>query len=116
MLIWDGYIFVIVFVVVLDVPVVDDGGVDVAFNVDTNVDADVNVIVVVSVKGWKVVTRKNEYKVGDLAVYYEIDSFLPIATKHLHNTSNYNIIIFIINLLFNNIRIQLHGLLQQFID
>lgn len=35
-------------------------------------------IEVATVKGWKVVIRKNEYKVGDLAVYYEIDSFLPI--------------------------------------
>ena len=35
-------------------------------------------IVVATVKGWKVVVKVNEYKVGDLAVYYEIDSFLPI--------------------------------------
>lgn len=27
-------------------------------------------------KGWKVVTQKDEFKVGDLAVYFEIDSFL----------------------------------------
>jgi len=32
-------------------------------------------IVVASVKGRKVVVKKDEYKVGDLAVYYEIDSF-----------------------------------------
>ena len=35
-------------------------------------------IVVAKVKGWNVVIKKDEYKVGDLAVYYEIDSFLPI--------------------------------------
>ena len=35
-------------------------------------------IVVASVKGWKVVVKKDEFKVGDFAVYYEIDSFLPI--------------------------------------
>ena len=29
-------------------------------------------IVVASVKGWKVVVKKDEFKVGDLAVYYEI--------------------------------------------
>jgi len=29
------------------------------------------------VGGWKVVTKKGEFKVGDLAVYFEIDSFLP---------------------------------------
>jgi len=35
-------------------------------------------IVVAKVKGWNVVIKKGEFKVGDLAVYYEIDSFLPI--------------------------------------
>jgi len=38
-------------------------------------------IMVASVKGWKVVVKVNEYKVGDLAVYYEIDSFLPIRPQ-----------------------------------
>ncbi len=36
---------------------------------------------VASVKGWKVVVKKDEYKVGDLAVYYEIDSFLPVRPQ-----------------------------------
>jgi RNA ligase (TIGR02306 family) len=36
---------------------------------------------VATVKGWKVVVKVNEYKVGDLAVYYEIDSFLPIRPQ-----------------------------------
>ena len=27
--------------------------------------------------GWKVVTKKGEYKPGDLAVYCEIDSWIP---------------------------------------
>jgi RNA ligase (TIGR02306 family) len=36
---------------------------------------------VASVKGWKVVVKVGEYKVGDLAVYYEIDSFLPIRPQ-----------------------------------
>ena len=40
-----------------------------------------DVIVVVSVKGWKVVAKKDDYKVGELAVYYEIDSFLPIRPQ-----------------------------------
>jgi RNA ligase (TIGR02306 family) len=31
------------------------------------------------VGGWNVVTRKGEYSVGDLAVYCEIDSFIPTA-------------------------------------
>ena len=30
-----------------------------------------------SVLGWKVVVKKGEYQVGDLAVYLEIDSVLP---------------------------------------
>jgi RNA ligase (TIGR02306 family) len=42
---------------------------------------DADAIVVATVKGWKVVVKKDEYKVGDLAVYYEIDSFLPIRPQ-----------------------------------
>ncbi|MDR1801068.1 MAG: 2'-5' RNA ligase [Lachnospiraceae bacterium] len=38
-------------------------------------------IEVVSVLGWKVVTKKNEFHVGDLCVYFEIDSFLPIDER-----------------------------------
>jgi RNA ligase (TIGR02306 family) len=38
-------------------------------------------IMVASVKGWKVVVKKGEFNVGDLAVYYEIDSFLPIRPQ-----------------------------------
>lgn len=33
------------------------------------------------VGGWKVVTRKGEYKPGDLAIYCEVDSFLPIKDE-----------------------------------
>src|SRR5690606_28178781 len=32
---------------------------------------------VATVDGWKVVVKKGEFKVGDIAVYFEIDSFLP---------------------------------------
>lgn len=35
-------------------------------------------IEVAVVDGWKVVTKKGEFKPGDLCVYFEIDSFLPI--------------------------------------
>lgn len=38
-------------------------------------------IEVATVKGWNVVVKKNEYKVGDLAIYYEIDSYLPIKPE-----------------------------------
>lgn len=34
-------------------------------------------IEVAVVDGWKVVTKKGEFKPGDLCVYFEIDSFLP---------------------------------------
>ena len=34
-------------------------------------------IEVATVGGWKVVTRKGEFKAGDLAVYCEIDSWIP---------------------------------------
>ena len=36
---------------------------------------------VVAVRGWQVVTKRNEFQVGDLAVYFEIDSFLPIRPE-----------------------------------
>lgn len=34
-------------------------------------------IEVVTIGGWKVVTKKDEFKAGSLCVYFEIDSFLP---------------------------------------
>lgn len=34
-------------------------------------------IVVATVDGWKVVVKKDEFKVGDLALYIEIDSWVP---------------------------------------
>lgn len=34
-------------------------------------------IEVATVGGWKIVVKKNEFKAGDLAVYFEIDSFIP---------------------------------------
>ena len=38
-------------------------------------------IEVAVVDGWKVVTKKGEYKPGDFCVYCEIDSFLPIREE-----------------------------------
>jgi RNA ligase (TIGR02306 family) len=35
-------------------------------------------IEMVTVNSWKVVSKKNEFKEGDLCVYFEIDSFLPV--------------------------------------
>lgn len=41
------------------------------------------------IKGWQVVVKKNEFKEGDLGVYFEIDSFLPIDPRYefLRNSS-----------------------------
>jgi len=39
-------------------------------------------IEVATVRGWKVVVKKGEFKVGDLCVYFEVDSFLPLEEKY----------------------------------
>ncbi|SKA36845.1 RNA ligase, DRB0094 family [Chitinophaga eiseniae] len=36
-----------------------------------------DLIVVATVKGWKLVVKKEEFRIGDFAVYCEIDAFLP---------------------------------------
>lgn len=38
---------------------------------------DANAIDVATVDGWKVVVKKGEFQIGDLAVYFEIDSWIP---------------------------------------
>lgn len=38
---------------------------------------DADAIEVATIKGWKVVVRKNEYSIGDKVVYFEIDSLIP---------------------------------------
>lgn len=38
-------------------------------------------IVKISVLGWDLVSKKGEFNVGDLCVYFEIDSFLPISRE-----------------------------------
>lgn len=38
-------------------------------------------IELVSVLGWKCVSKKGEFKEGDLCVYFEVDAFLPICEK-----------------------------------
>jgi RNA ligase (TIGR02306 family) len=42
---------------------------------------DADLIEVATVKGWKLVVKKNEFRVGDHAVYCEIDSFLPLKPE-----------------------------------
>lgn len=39
---------------------------------------DADAIELAQIDGWQCVTKKGEFKKGDLAVYFEIDSFLPI--------------------------------------
>ena len=43
---------------------------------------DADSIEVVVVDGWKVVTKKGEFKIDDLCVYCEIDSLLPILSQY----------------------------------
>ena len=40
-------------------------------------------IVVAQVEGWEVVTQKGQFNVGDLAVYFEIDSVLPVSNPNM---------------------------------
>ena len=39
------------------------------------------------VDGWKCVIKKDEFKVGDLVVYCEVNSFLPIRKRKPSNSS-----------------------------
>lgn len=41
-------------------------------------------IVLVKIDGWQCVAKKEEFQVGDLCVYYEIDSFLPLWPQYEH--------------------------------
>lgn len=43
---------------------------------------DADAIEVIEVLGWKLVVKKDEFKVGDKVVYFEVDSFLPIEDKY----------------------------------
>ena len=42
---------------------------------------DADKIELVKFGGWQVITNKNEFKVGDKVIYFEIDSFLPKGIK-----------------------------------
>ena len=41
------------------------------------------------IMGWQCVVKKGEFQAGDLGVYYEVDSFLPLDDRYefLRNTS-----------------------------
>lgn len=62
---------------------------------DINPIPDADAIEVATVGGWKVVVKKGEFKAGDLAVYCEIDSWIPdtvapFLTKPGHFPKVYN--------------------------
>ena len=40
---------------------------------------DADAIEVATIQGWKVVVKKGDFQIGDLAIYFEVDSFLPIC-------------------------------------
>ena len=40
-----------------------------------------DLIELVIVDGWQCVTKKGEFAVGDLGIYFEIDSFLPLEPE-----------------------------------
>ena len=42
-----------------------------------------------SIMGWKCVVKKGEFKVGELGIYFEVDSFLPVEPRYefLRNSS-----------------------------
>lgn len=46
----------------------------------------------VQIDGWQCISKKDEFQVGDLCVYFEIDSFLPMEPKYefLKKTSKCN--------------------------
>jgi RNA ligase (TIGR02306 family) len=43
---------------------------------------DADAIELVVIKGWQCVAKKGEFKAGDLCVYFEVDSFLPIEGRY----------------------------------
>ena len=39
-------------------------------------------IEIIKVDGWQCVAKKGEFRAGDLCVYFEVDSFLPIEARY----------------------------------
>ena len=42
---------------------------------------DADMICIVIIDGWQVIVKKSEFKVGDECLFFEIDSFLPVADE-----------------------------------
>lgn len=43
---------------------------------------DADMIELILIDGWQCVSKKNEFHIGDIAVYFEIDSFLPVLPQY----------------------------------
>ena len=41
-----------------------------------------DLIAVATIQGWQVIVKKTEFKVNDLCLFYEIDSFLPLEPRY----------------------------------
>lgn len=41
-----------------------------------------DIVAVATIQGWQVIVKKTEFKVGDLCLFYEIDSFLPLEPRY----------------------------------
>ena len=39
-------------------------------------------IELVLIKGWQCIAKKGEFKKGDMCIFYEVDSYLPIDTRY----------------------------------
>lgn len=42
------------------------------------------------INGWHIMVKKGDYKVGDLAIYFEIDSLLPMTNPAFDFMAKYN--------------------------
>lgn len=50
-----------------------------------------NFIEVITVDGWKLVSKKGEFKVNDYCMYFEIDSLLPLSDERFSFLSSRSI-------------------------
>lgn len=67
------------------------------------------------VLGWQCVVKKGEYKVNDLIIYFEVDSFLPIRPEFefLRNSSykNSDLLAKVLDLKHRNLEVNFHKVL-----
>lgn len=72
-------------------------------NIEPIINADAIELVILD--GWKCVAKKNEFKIGQSAVYFEIDSALPLDDERFSFLSKINATE-IINKLYSVLRTQ----------